>query len=106
MGKGKIQEISERLSDTFQRLVPLQPIKGHQRPSVKELAAASEIALKQFYQAAYRERQQHHLGIVGRARVAIQLQKYLLEAGYPPALVKQVLFAMLTAAFVGDENSR
>ena len=47
------------------------------------------------------EREKHRLGVIARARVAFGLQQRLLAAGYPPALVKQVLFAMLVSAFVG-----
>ena len=67
----------------------------------KEVKATSERALQQFFAAAREERLQQGLGIIGRARVAFGLQQQLIKAGYPPALVKQVLFAMLLSAFVG-----
>ena len=65
---------------------------------------ATESGLKKFYEAARVEREQHRLGVIGRARVAFALQQRLLAAGYPPAIVKQVLFAMLISAFVGGKE--
>ena len=105
-GRGEIPGISEQLSQIFQRLVPLHPAtgKGGKRPSEQEIGATSEKSLKEFYAAARKERLQHGLGIIGRARVAFSLQQNLLAAGYPPTLVKQVLFAMLMSAFVSDEK--
>lgn len=101
---GQIQDISYRLCETFKRLVPLDVPKprGGKRPSKGEIAATTAAALDKFYEAASSERKRHALGIIGKARVAIRLQQLLLEAGYPSPLVKQVLFAMLTSAFVGD----
>jgi hypothetical protein len=108
MGKtqDRIQQISEKLSGDFQRLVPLRPEKGKsgKRPSDEDIRHTSAAALKTFYEEARRERLSHGLGVFGRARVALALQQRLLSAGYPAALVKQVLFAMLTAAFVGDKR--
>lgn len=104
--QGKIPDICNRLDQAFQRLVPLHPhaVKGSKRPTEKEIKATSERSLQQFYAAAREERLQHGLGAIGRARVAFGLQQRLMKAGYPPPLVKQVLFAMLTAAFVGDKK--
>lgn len=100
-----VQDISERLAAEFHRLVPQQPsnVKGG-RPSVEQLQSKYENALKAFYELAHQERLQHRLGVIGRARVAFALQQRLLEAGYPSSLVKQVLFAMLTSAFVGERK--
>jgi hypothetical protein len=99
---GKIQTICESLFEEFQRLIPLLRSGNGRRPSEKEIQAASAAGLSRFYAAAKAERQKYRLGIVGRARVAFGLQQRLLDAGYPPHLVKQVLFAMLSSAFVGD----
>ena len=103
---GKIPAICDRLGEVFQRLVPLHPesFKGKKRPTEKEIKATSERALQQFLESAREERLQQGLGIVGRARVAFGLQQRLMKAGYPPELVKQVLFAMLSSAFVGDKK--
>lgn len=103
--QGRIQGICERLSDAFCSAVPLHPgrVSGRKRPSEAEIALATELGLKKFYEAARAEREQHRLGIIGRARVAFALQQRLLAAGYPPVLVKQVLFAMLVSAFVGSK---
>jgi hypothetical protein len=104
--QGGIQDISRRLSEKFQQLLPLhseQP-KGRKPLTEKEIAANSEVALQKFYAMAQDERAQHGLGILSRARVAFGLQHHLIKAGYPPHIVKQVLFAMLTAAFVGHQK--
>lgn len=105
MGKaqGQIQEASARLCEEFQRVMPLHPEKNQRkkRPSAKEITAASEAGLKKFYEIALAERQRHRLGMINRARVAFGLQQRLLQAGYSPVLVKQVLFAMLTSSFIG-----
>ena len=104
--QGQIPDSCDRLGEGFQRLVPLHPesFKGKKRPTEKEIKATSERALQQFLESAREERLQQGLGIVGRARVAFGLQQRLMKAGYPPSLVKQVLFAMLTSAFVGDKK--
>ena len=104
--QGKISDICDRLDEAFRRLVPLQAevLKGRKKPSEKEIKASSERALQQFLEAARAERMQHGLGAISRARVAFSLQQRLLKAGYPSPLVKQVLFSMLTSAFVGDKN--
>lgn len=108
MGKalGRTQEICERLTDVFRSAVPLQPPagSGRKRISEKEVAAGVDAGLKRFYEAARLEREQHRLGVIGRARVAFGLQQRLLGAGYSPALVKQVVFAMLVSAFVGKKQ--
>lgn len=103
---GLIDQICDKLSEEFQRAVPLQPdqVKRGKRLSESEIKASSEVALKKFYETAYQERQRHGLGVIGRARVAFGLQQRLLQAGYPPPLVKQVLFAMLATVFVGGKR--
>lgn len=107
MGKaqGLIEEISERLCEDFKRGAPLRPGKPRpgESPSKGDFESVSAKALENLYESARREKTKHKLGILGRARVAFALQQRLLEAGYPAALVKQVLFALLTAAFIGDK---
>lgn len=104
--KGRITDICGRLFDALINAVPRHPEggKGRKRPSEKEIALATESGLKKFYEAARLEREQHRLGVIGRARVAFALQQRLLAAGYPSAIVKQVLFAMLVSAFVGGKK--
>ena len=103
--QGRIEAICGRLTEVFLRAVPRQQeiTKGRKRLSEKELAIAVESGLKQFYEAARAEREKYHLGVIARARVAFGLQQRLLDSGYPSALVKQVLFAMLVSAFVGKK---
>ena len=102
--QGRVQDISEQLCQEFLRVVPLQPVRRGKPLSGGEIKMASAAALKKFYVAAHSERLRHRLGVIGRARVAFGLQQRLLKAGYPSPLVKQVLFAMLTSAFVGDRQ--
>ena len=101
-----IRDICERLGEEFCRIVPLVPNtpKQGKKPSESAIKASSEAALQKFYEAAKNERLRHRLGVIGRARVAFGLQQRLLQAGYAPPLVKQVLFALLTSAFSGDKQ--
>ncbi|HEX8987401.1 MAG TPA: hypothetical protein VF816_05530 [Rhodocyclaceae bacterium] len=104
--RGGVPDICDRLGERFLRLVPLKAaeVKGRKRPSAQEIRSISAGALDQFFAAAREERVRHRLGVIGRARVAFGLQQRLLKAGYPPPLVKQVLFALLAAAFTGDKR--
>lgn len=105
--QGRIQAISQTLFEEFQRALPLRMdggARGAKKPSAKDIQSATESGLRKFYEAARQERLRHRLGIIGRARVAFGLQQRLIEAGYPPLLVKQVLFALLTSAFTGDKR--
>jgi len=97
---------TDQLTEEFQRLVPLQVEmpKGGRIPTTSELSKTTGKALDEFYAVARNVREQNQLGVVGRARVAFGLQQRLVSAGYPGHLVKQVLFAMLTAAFVGAKR--
>lgn len=106
MAKKQIQEVCERLATFFIQAVPRQQalVKGRKQPSAGDLAAGVESGLRRFYEVARAEREQQRLGVIGRARVAFGLQQRLFEAGYPPVLVKQVLFAMLMSAFVGKKR--
>ena len=101
--RGGVQEISEKLSNEFQRVLPLHPQPGRQQKKLteSEIKAKSEAALQGFYELARKEVHSHSLGVLARARVAFNLQQRLLGKGYEPALVKQVLFAMLVSVFVG-----
>lgn len=103
MAQGKIQEIGERLFVAFHAAVPLPeaPAKGGKKLSEKEIRRQVDAGLANFYAVARTERERSRLGLIGRARVAFDVQQRLLTAGYAPPLVKQVLFAMLVSAFVG-----
>lgn len=98
-----VRQITEKLCIEFQRVVPLQPekLKKGKRLSDDEIKSNSEVALRKFYDGARNEIHANHLGLIARARVAFYLQQHLISAGYAPALVKQVLFAMLVSVFVG-----
>ena len=105
MSKAKIPDICDHLCEIFKQLAPLHPLpQGRKKPSEREIKLASERGVQQFLELARAERLKHQLGIIGRARVALGLQQRLLQTGYPAALIKQVLFAMLASAFVGDSK--
>lgn len=98
-----VGEIGEKLCYEFQKIVPLRPqkTKPGKKVSEDEIKASSEAAMKRFYELARKEIHSHRLGLIGRARVALDLQQRLLTKGYSPSLVKQVLFSMLASVFVG-----
>lgn len=104
--QGGIEQVCDRLVVVFSGVVPNQggAVKGKRPVSAKAFSTTVESGLARFYEAARVEREQSRLGVIGRARVALGLQQRLLDAGYPPALVKQVLFAMLLSAFVGKKH--
>ena len=108
MGSKLIQSVGAELCAEFRRLMalPAEATRGKSRrkPSEQEIEAASAAALKKFYAAADAARRSHRLGLIGRARLAFDLQQRLLAAGYPAPLVKQVLFALLSSAFVGGKS--
>jgi len=97
-------DVSEKLLKEFQLVMPLAPIKPKPGKKENELKNEYGAALERFYRVAEQERTKHKLGIIGRARVAFGLQQRLLQAGYAAPLVKQVLLAMLTTAFVGSKH--
>jgi len=101
-----VNNVSEQLAETFKRLVPLQPVrpKGDSARAAEAAAGTSTDSLTSFYESARAERARLGLGVFGLARVAFGVQQRLLAAGYPPPLVKQVLFAMLASAFVGKQR--
>lgn len=107
MAKSKlIKETSAALFAKFQRFLPLDAGQNKKRRrSQQELNEITEKGLAGFYQAAKEERLRRRLGLISRARVAFGLQKHLLAAGYPPPLVKQVVFSLIVSAFVGGAKN-
>lgn len=94
-----VTEVGDQLFAFFKTVIPV-PDKQTKKKAASSLKSL-EKNLESFYAEARRQRDQHRLGLIGRARVAFYLQQHLLAAGYPLALVRQVLFAMLLTAFVG-----
>ena len=94
-----VEDAGEKLFAEFSRVLPLAA-KGPKRASPETVAAG----LNSFFAAASAERQRYRMGLLSRARVALYLQQRLLGAGYQAALVRQVLFSMLLAAFVGERK--
>lgn len=83
------------LEAAFARSVPAG--KKKKPPTQAEWAAA----LEKFNGEARVIRAQFHLGVIGRAVVAYRLQQRLMASGYPPDVVRQLLFSMILNAFVG-----
>lgn len=103
MAQETVEQVAGRLLLAFRAAVPLpaELMKGKKKPSQAEIRQRVEAGLAGFYETAKGERARLRLGLIKRARVAFHLQNHLLAAGYDPALVKQVLFAMLVSAFIG-----
>lgn len=97
---GKIQEIGDRLFEKFHEEIFSGRHKSRKKISPQETREIADAGLRRLYEAALAEREKHGLGMIARARVAFYLQKRLLAAGYPPPLVRQLLFSLLVAAFV------
>lgn len=98
---GAIQEAGEHLFAQFQKVLPAPDAKAGKRAAKPK---AIEQGLAGFYAEARAERLRRGLGVVGRARVLLHLQQRLAGAGYPPALIRQVLFSLLMSAFVGGKG--
>lgn len=67
----------------------------------KALTNNIEQGLDRIYNEAREQRIKHKLGVIKRARVAFELQNRLLNAGYSPALVKQIVFSLLINSLTG-----
>lgn len=94
-----VQEAGEQLFSSFQTVLPL--VAGTRKGPKKLALKTVEEGLRKFYAEARAQREQRRLGVIARARVAFYLQQRLIDSGYPPELVRQVLFSMLLSAFVG-----
>jgi ABC-type uncharacterized transport system YnjBCD ATPase subunit len=90
-----IEQSAEHLFAFFQQALPRQQ-KG--KPATEKAVAE---ALERFVAETKVERARRRLGIIGRARLALHLQKRLMAAGYPAQLVRQVVFSLLVSALVG-----
>lgn len=102
MAQTIVQEAGEKLYGAFRKCVPLPAAaRGRKKLSRREAHEKTEQGLARFYGIARDERRRRRLGLIGRARVALELQRRLLAAGYPPDVVKQVLFSLFMSAFVG-----
>lgn len=96
-----IAQAADHLAQVFGQVVPLASSSGRKTGKDRQALANK---LERFYAEAREQRRELRLGIIGRARLAFALQQRLLAAKYPADLVKQVLFALLAAAFVGRDG--
>lgn len=92
-----IEQSAEHLFGFFQKTLP-KPQRGKAKPE------AVQAAMEKFYEEVRQERQRRKFGFLARARLAFILQRKLLEAGYAPELVRQVLFSVLVIALVGKNT--
>jgi hypothetical protein len=91
---GRYSEATIKLEEAFSRAIPAAKKK-------KQTKADWTNALGQFNAEARAVRTHYKLGIIGRAMVAYRLQRRLIASGYPPDVVRQLLFSMLLNAFIG-----
>jgi hypothetical protein len=91
----RYSDATKALESAFTAVIP-KP-KKNKVPSKIEWA----LALEKFNAQAREVREQHRLGLIGRAVVAYRLQPRLLAMGYGPDVVRQILFSMVLHAFVG-----
>lgn len=91
---GRYSEVAVALEQAFSLSIPA----GKKKLQSKADWAA---ALEKFNEKAKLIRSQYKLGVIGRALVAYRLQRHLIANGYPPNVVRQLLFSMILNAFVG-----
>jgi hypothetical protein len=95
----RLDQLAELLFIEFQQEIPLTDDKGSGR-TIKNLSKKNiEQRLDRFYKEAREARKQHHLWVIGWARVVLKLQQRLLLAGYPPEVVSKLLLAMIFASY-------
>jgi len=93
----RIESASSEIEAAFEALFRHEKSVG----SRKKAESLAKEGLDSFLRAAASARCEYRLGLLARARVAHRLQRSLVAKGYPPALVRQVLFAMLAESFTG-----
>jgi hypothetical protein len=97
-----IDLVSQQLFDLFREIVPPPAEWARARKGKKTLRAEDFVEpLKRFHDRARALRAEHRLGVLGRARVVLNLQHRLSVVGYPNDMTRQVLFSLVLAAFVG-----
>jgi hypothetical protein len=90
----RYSEATVVLEEAFTRSIPT----GKKKPPSK---ADWALALEKFNGEARLIRARYKLGVIGRSLVAYRLQRRLMANGYPPEVVRQLLFSMILNAFVG-----
>lgn len=95
----KIDQVAELLFIRFQKEFPLPNEKGPARATRSLSQKVIDQRLDRFYEEAHEVRKQHHLWVIGWARVVLKLQQRLLLAGYPPEGVKPLLLGMLITTY-------
>jgi hypothetical protein len=93
-----VQRISEALLARVQELIPLADDRILQAQAA---SLGTEEVVDRLGIEARNLRNQHGLGIVGSARVLLELQRRLFAAGYAPDLVRKLVFSMTLQLFTG-----
>lgn len=95
-----VNQLSELLFIKCQKELSLtaKKVSGNRK---KSLINNIEQGLDRIYAEAREQRIKHRLGVIKRARVVFELQRQLLNAGYSPALVKQIVFSLLVNSLTG-----
>lgn len=91
----RVRRASEALACAFDSIFEKKP------PKRSASAKAAEEALERFLVRVSEVTRDERLGLFGRALLTYRLQRLLIAKGYPPALVRRVLFAMLAHSFTG-----
>lgn len=88
---GKLDELADSLAARFRRDIPNAAGGKARKLDAKQL----EKRLDAFYAAAREVRRENKLWIVSWARVVLKLKQRLLDAGYPPSLVSDLIRSTL-----------
>jgi hypothetical protein len=92
----KAEQAADEWAAAFFRAVP-----ADRKKRVKEGEWAA--ALERFHRDARTIRQRLSLGVLARARSALLLQRRLIAGGFPPDIVRKLVFTLLLNAFAGKE---
>src|SRR5688572_33176582 len=93
-----LQEMAAQLCAQIQRTMPVKEKKA-QRPRRKFTQAQIDRALDRLHADVRALRAAHKLGLVRSARLLLELQRQLLEAGYAPDLARKLILSILLQLF-------
>lgn len=93
-----IQDLAGSLFQQVQKSIPLtaDKVASRRAPDV-------DRALERLHGEVRKLRETHHLGIITSARMLLELQRRLLAAGYPPELVRKLIYTMILQLFSGKK---
>ena len=94
-----LQEMAARVRAMIERSIPLAEQKAARARRQKLTTAQIDQALDRINAEVRSLRAQHKLGVVRSARLLLELQRQLLEAGYAPDLVRKMILSMMLQLF-------